>query len=71
MGLQTGIERNLWKNRLILQADYISGKHSVSNSVIGLAYAINQRWIVSGGYQRNPYQHTNAAIFELTYIPRK
>ena len=70
-GFQAGIERNLWKEKLLFQADYISGKHSLGEVVIGGAYFISKNVVLSAGYQIPTMgsKSQDAVVFEITYIP--
>ncbi len=70
-GLQWGIEQNLWKDKLFLQTDYISGRHSLGQIVFGGAYCVSHHWVVSSGLQVAT-SHSKAMdelVFELTYVP--
>jgi hypothetical protein len=71
IGLQAGIEQNLWKEKLLFQADFISGKHALGELVLGGAYFISEHWILSAGLQIPTFQSksTNAFVFELTFVP--
>ena len=70
-GFQAGIERNLWKEKLLFQADFISGKHSLGEVVIGGAYFISKNVVLSVGYQKPTMgsKSQDAVVFEITYIP--
>lgn len=69
IGVQAGIEKMIWKNKCMLQIDYISGGHSIGVSVFGLAYKFIPHWILSAGYQiPNPKaEASQAVIVEFTY----
>jgi hypothetical protein len=72
-GLQLGIEKSIWKDRLYFQGDYISGKHTLGETVLGGCFYLTNHWILSGGYQipnRNS-SSVKAFVFEITYIPEK
>jgi hypothetical protein len=71
LGIQIGLEQNLWKEKLVFQADFISGKHSLGELVIGGAYFLTKNWVLSAGYQIPTFQSksVNALVFELTFIP--
>ena len=71
IGLQAGIEQNIWKEKLLFQADFISGKHALGELVLGGAYVISKHWILSAGLQIPTFQSksTNAFVFELTFVP--
>jgi len=71
VGLQAGIEQNLWKEKLLFQADFISGKHALGELVLGGAYFLSDHWILSAGLQIPTFQSksTNAFVFELTFVP--
>lgn len=68
-GIQAGMEQHIWKEKLLFQADFISGKHDLGELVLGGAYAVAKSWIVSAGYQI-PTFHSHsvkAVVLELTY----
>lgn len=70
-GLQAGIEKSIIENKWYLQADFISGKHSFGEMVVGTACYLNRTWVLSGGYQI-PTMKSNsqrAIVLELTYVP--
>ena len=71
LGIQMGLEQNLWKEKLVFQADFISGKHSLGELVVGGAYFLTKNWVLSAGYQIPTCQSksVNALVFELTFIP--
>lgn len=71
-GIQAGIEQNLWNDKWLFQADFISGKHSLGNMIIGGAYCIDENWIASAGWQFPTFgsKALNAFVVEMTYIPK-
>lgn len=71
IGIQLGLEQNLWKEKLVFQADFISGKHSLGELVVGGAYFLTKNWVISAGYQIPTFQSKSvqALVFELTFIP--
>lgn len=71
LGIQLGVEQNIWEERLLFQADFISGKHSLGEVVIGGAYYVSQHWVVSAGIQIPTFnsQSQPASVFELTFVP--
>jgi len=69
VGIQMGIEANLWRDKLLFQADYITGKTALSNLIIGGAYKINTHWILSSGYQiANSSYSVNGLVLEITFV---
>ena len=71
MGIQLGVEQNIWEDRLLFQADFISGKHSLGEAVIGGAYYVSKHWVLSAGIQIPTFhsQSQPASVFELTFVP--
>ena len=71
IGIQLGVEQNLWAEKLLFQADFISGKHSIGEVVIGGAYFVSKHWVLSAGIQIPTFnsQSQPASVFELTYVP--
>jgi len=69
--IQFGIEKSIIKDKLLFQADFISGKHAMGEAVIGFAYFMNKNWILSSGYQipNDQSMSNKALVFELTYLP--
>ena len=72
IGYQAGIEKSIIKDKLVFQADFISGKHNLGEVVLGGAYFLNKNWIVSAGYQIPTFgsKSIQAIVFELTFNPR-
>ena len=71
LGIQLGVEQNIWAERLLFQADFISGKHSLGEVVIGGAYYVSKHWVLSAGIQIPTFhsQSQPASVFELTFVP--
>ncbi|MHA8075447.1 hypothetical protein [Aquirufa sp. TARAVU-A1A] len=71
LGIQLGVEQNIWEERLLFQADFISGKHSLGEVVIGGAYYVSKHWVLSAGIQIPTFnsQSQPASVFELTFVP--
>ena len=71
LGFQLGFEQNCWNNRLLFQADFISGKHSLGEFVIGGAYYLQKNIVISSGLQIPTFQSQSvpAIVFELTFVP--
>ncbi len=71
LGIQLGVEQNIWEERLLFQADFISGKHSLGEVVIGGAYYMSKHWVLSVGIQIPTFnsQSQPASVFELTFVP--
>ncbi|TAF72487.1 MAG: hypothetical protein EAZ53_15895 [Bacteroidetes bacterium] len=72
LGIQGGFEFDLWKNKLFLQSDWMSGKTPSSNLIIGLVYKAQKSIFFSLGYSVPNYNLTSqqAIIFEFTYSPK-
>jgi hypothetical protein len=43
LGIQIGLEQNLWKEKLVFQADFINGKHSLGELVIWWGLFFNKK----------------------------
>lgn len=71
IGLQTGLEQILWKDKLSVQADFLSGRHSVGELVLGGAYYYRPDIVFSAGYQMPTCKSTSvqALVVEFTYNP--
>ncbi|MCX8491900.1 MAG: hypothetical protein ORN54_12630 [Cyclobacteriaceae bacterium] len=71
IGIQLGTEYEIINDKLFLQADFISGRTSVSNLIFGSAYKFTKHLILSSGFQIPNTKNTssNGLIFEFTYIP--
>lgn len=72
VGIQSGIEQNIWDERLVFQADFISGKHNIGETVVGFAYYLTPKWVLSSGYQipnKNSLS-SKSIVFELTFSPK-
>ncbi len=71
VGYQLGIEKELIHDILLLQAEHISGEHSLGLSALGLGYHVTDHWVLSLGYQlsndANP--SPNSIVFEFTFVP--
>lgn len=72
LGLQSGLEFELLKNRLFFQTDWMSGKTPSSNLIIGLVYKTQIFLMLSLGYQipNNSISSQQGFVFELTYAPK-
>ncbi|OLY90938.1 hypothetical protein SAMN05444008_1173 [Cnuella takakiae] len=72
IGIQAGMEQALVKDKVVLQADYISGRHNISEVVLGGACYLNSKWILSAGYQLpgRLSKSVHALVLELTYNPK-
>jgi hypothetical protein len=70
VGFQLGIEKKI-TDKLLFQADFISGEHALSESVVGFAGNLTKHWVISLGYQVSSFNKTvpNAVVFEFTYLP--
>ncbi|MBP7173730.1 MAG: hypothetical protein KBA33_06630 [Cloacibacterium sp.] len=71
IGFQIGVEKKIYKN-LLFQADLISGKHTLGQTVVGLGYWVDKNIILSSGYQI-PIMNSeasHAAVLEFTYVPK-
>jgi len=73
IGIQCGIEQQIIKDKLLFQADLITGKHTMGENVTGFAYFITPLWILSAGYQTPLFNSTSqkAIVLELTYSPEQ
>lgn len=71
IGLQAGVEKDIWKDRLFVQGDFISGQHALGEAVVGAAYFISKRWVISGGYQIPTFKSRSerSIVFEMTFVP--
>lgn len=69
LGIQSGVEFDIWKNRLFFQSDWMSGKTPSSNLIIGFVYKTQKSIFFSLGYSVPNYTITSqqAIIFEFTY----
>ncbi len=70
IGLQFGIEYEIIADKLYLQSDFITGRTELSNLIVGCAYKLTKKLIISSGYQipNNNNTSLNGLIVELTYI---
>jgi hypothetical protein len=73
LGFHIGVEQKIWHDKLLFQAEFISGKHSLGEAVIGGAYLLNDRSILSLGYQIPTFaSHAiKAFVVEFTIVPKK
>jgi len=71
LGFQIGLEQTIIHEKLFLVAENISGKHSLGETTIGIAWFASKHWMLSCGYQfANPSSNTmNALVVELTFVP--
>ena len=71
LGMQVGIEKNLWHERLLFQADFISGKHALGELVVGGAYYMSRHMVLSAGYQIPTFhsKSIDAVVVEFTWVP--
>lgn len=71
IGFQAGFEKEVLHSHLMVMGEYISGKHTLGVSVLGLGYHLSDHWVLSAGYQfssaGNP--SPNSVVFELTFVP--
>lgn len=70
IGLQLGIEQPVWKDKLSFQADYISGKHGLGETVLGGCYYLSKHFVLSAGVQipNAKGESQKAIVIEFTYI---
>ncbi len=73
IGVQAGLEKSIIKDKILFQADFISGQHNFGELVIGGAYFLTKNWILSAGYQIPTFSSSsvNSIVLELTYSPKK
>jgi hypothetical protein len=71
IGYQVGIEQEILHDRLIFQAEHISGTHSLGLTAVGLASHITEHWVLSLGYQFSNHNNPspNSVVFEFTFVP--
>lgn len=71
IGYQVGLEQEILKEKLMLQAEHISGEHTLGVSVLGLGYHLTDHWILSAGYQFSSAGNNtpNSVIVEFTFVP--
>ncbi len=72
IGMQLGAEMKLYRDKLFFQADFFTGQHNLGALIIGGAYYLTDRLIISSGYQI-PNMHGSAykaCVIELTYNPK-
>lgn len=71
IGIQSGIEQNIWKEKFTAQLDFISGLHAMGELVIGGAYYFKPSMVISAGYQIPTFNSISikALVFEFTYNP--
>lgn len=71
VGVQTGIEQTIVREKLLFIAENISGSHTLGESTVGFAFYVTGHWIISCGYQfPNPKSlAARAEVFEITYAP--
>lgn len=71
VGYQVGIEKELIHDKLLLQAEHISGEHSLGLTALGLGYHVTSHWVLSLGYQfsNNNNPTPNSVVFEFTFVP--
>lgn len=70
IGIQTGIEKSIVKEKIVLQTDMISGNHAMGQFVIGGAFYISTKSIFSFGYQV-PFINSlaeKAVVVEFSFI---
>jgi hypothetical protein len=69
-GFQFGFEYQIIKDKLFLQADFLTGNSPMSNLIVGGAYKLTKKLIFSSGYQLPNFKKTssNGVIIELTFI---
>jgi hypothetical protein len=72
VGIQSGVEQRIWRDKLTFQADFISGKHSLGQLVVGAAFSVTKNWVISSGYQIPTFNSLarNGVVLELTYLPK-
>lgn len=71
LGTQIGLEQPIFKDRVFLIAENISGQHSLGETSLGAAWLFTRHWVWSMAYQfPNSQRHsTKALVLELTYVP--
>ena len=71
IGIQAGVEQNIWKEKLLFQADFISGKQQYRRGGSWWRILCYPKWVVSAGYQIPTFnsKSVDALVFELTYVP--
>lgn len=71
IGFQVGLEQELFKEKLLLIGEHISGNHALGLSSLGIGYHLTDHWVLSLGYQyTNTSGHSpNSVVVEFTYVP--
>jgi hypothetical protein len=72
-GIELGVEKSIIKDKWYFQSDYISGRHSFGDLIVGTACFISKKWVLSGGYQipNNFSKSQKAVVFEITFLPKQ
>ena len=71
IGFQFGLEKEVIKEKLLLLAEGISGRHVLGTLTLGAAYFVSHHWAISGGYEISNVGNgsSNSLVVEFTYIP--
>jgi len=69
-GIQTGMDVGVWYEKLHFLADWVSGSHSNGRLTIGLEVFLSKRLPLSLGWQRSNVNGLQAAVFQLTFLPK-
>lgn len=71
IGIHSGIEQNLWHEKILFQADFVSGTHNLGILTIGGAWVFRPKNVLSIGWQLpNPGGRApKGLLLEYTFIP--
>jgi hypothetical protein len=70
MGFQTGIDAGIWYEKLHFLADWVSGSHSKGRLTVGFGVFLSDRLPLSVGWQRSNSDGAQAAVLQLTLLPK-
>lgn len=71
--LKSGVEKSIIKDKWYSQSDYISGRQSFGDLIVGTACFISKKQVISGGYQipNNFSKSQKAVVLEITFLPKE
>lgn len=70
VGFQAGMDAGVWYEKVHLLADWISGSHNKGRFTVGLEVFLGKRVPLSLGWQRSNADGSQAAVIQLTLLPK-
>lgn len=69
-GFQSGMDAGIWYEKVHLLADWISGSHQKGRLSVGVSIYLTKQIPISLGWQRSNCDGSQAAVLQLTVLPK-